>query len=179
MLLASIIATEDNRLTAKLSGILLKQAKISHRTSLLPLQVFCIFFPQVVFLPLHNLLFWSKSLFLPFQSETPFLPLSVSHELALESVFPRYLALPPISLSGIILNLYLLLNSMKDFWKQLGWMTWYKIKCNCQQTNPFSHSENSDKGAPSVLNFNKYPDQRNKSQLPPEIEVVNVCPIST
>lgn len=45
ILLASVIATGDSRLTAKLSGILLEQAKISHRTSLLPLHVFCIFFP--------------------------------------------------------------------------------------------------------------------------------------
>lgn len=61
-------------------------------------------------------------------------------------------------------------------------MTPFKIKCNCQQTNPFSYSgysENFDKGGLSVLNFNKSPDQKNKSQLSLEIiEVVNICPIS-
>lgn len=158
-LLASVIAAEDKGLYSHTEA---SKKKILQSLSTSSTFILC-FIPQMVFLPLTISSLDLKASSCPF-SLRHLSSLCLSWNL---KVFPHELALLQISLSGRILNLCLLLNCMEEFWIHLGWMTPHNRKCHCQQENPFSHSENCDKGGLPVLHLEKSPAQRNKSLLCP------------
>lgn len=133
------------------------------------LYIYSAFFcPQKVFLPLHDLLSSSKKAFSCPLNQRHLSCLSVSFmNLQLESMLPPQLALSHISLSGIILNLCLILNSTKDFFDTVLMNdTIHKVQLSTDKRFLTSgYSKNFDKGGLSGLNFNKSLGQRNKSQL--------------